>query len=100
MAMKIRTNHVPRPILDGSDLSAEEREWFDYVDWQKVAEGSDSVSFFRYKGTLYDLHEFMPTQNLYDFTAWHGYQSDSFFSGILVKYTDDHENVIVGTYYS
>lgn len=103
--LKITTNNVPRPILDGWDLSAEERKEFDYLDWHRVEEGSDSASFFRYRGQLYDLSDFTRVDknspNLSAFwEKWDGYQSDSHFSGILVKYTDDSETVIVGTYHS
>jgi len=31
---------------------------------------------------------------------WDGYQSDSFYSGVLVKYVEDFERVIMATYYS
>jgi hypothetical protein len=35
------------------------------------------------------------------FKGWSGYQSDSAFSGVLIKFVDnDLENVIVGTYTS
>lgn len=107
MATKVITNNVPREIIDGYRLSMSARAEFDYLDWQAIKEGRESASFFRYKGQLYDLGDFQRIE--YDTTAqtdgnplkgWHGYQSDSFFSGILVRYTDDNEMVIVGHYVS
>jgi hypothetical protein len=103
--LKVITNNVPRDILDGSDLTKKEREDFDYLDWAKIETGEDSASFFRYKGQAYDLGEFSSDWGITrgtglpnDLSGWHGYQSDSFFSGIVVRYVNDNEQVIVGTY--
>ena len=90
--MKIKTNNQPRDILTWYDLTPAEQKEFDYLE---DGEGS----FFRYKNWVYDLGEFMR----FDHTAipgdWHGYASDSFFSGTLVRFTSDYEQVIVGTYF-
>jgi hypothetical protein len=102
-AIRIVTNHHTHPIIDGYELTIKERNQFDYIDWAGVIEGTDSASFFRYKGQLYDLHEFETTYGIgapTAFKGWDGYASDSFFSGTLVRYTDDYESVIVGTYCS
>lgn len=113
--MKIVTNHNRRRILDASDLTVKEAEWFDYLDWDKLEKGEDSASFFRYRGNVYDLGEFQRTTEITtqqtqigqsnQFAQWDGYQSDSFFSGIVIKYYSDRnfdpydDFVIVGTYY-
>ena len=101
--MNITTNHVPRATIDAWELTDAERAEFDYIDWPAVEAGSDSATFFRYKGHLYDTGDFMTTHGIgapETFAPWDGYQSDSFFSGLLIRYTDDNESVIVGTYYS
>lgn len=104
--VKIITNNVPRPIIAPEQLSLSARLEFNYLDWEAIKAGNDSASFFRYKGTLYDLGEFQPLNTIgpavvsEPFRGWHGYLSDSFFSGLVVRYTDDMEGVIVGTYYS
>ena len=92
--MKIITNNVPRLTLDAFELTPKEREEFDYLDW---AGGDVDATFFRYKGQLYDLNEFM-RQEGGDFKAWDGAAPDSYFSGILIKLID--ESVIVGRYFS
>ena len=97
----IHTNNVPRPILDGYELTEAERSDFDYLNWTAIEEGTDSASFIRYKGRVYDLGEFQTTSGMPAFsplTKWHGYLSDSFFSGVLVRYTEDHEYVVVATF--
>jgi hypothetical protein len=88
----IITNNVPRDVLYSHELPAKELAEFDYLD------NPEEASFFRYKGEVYDLGEFMRGGG--ELSAWDGYQSDSYFSGILVKYAQDNERVIVGRYYS
>jgi hypothetical protein len=105
--MKIKTNNVPRDVIYGWELYANEREQFDYIDWDAVERGETMPEFFRYKGELYDLGEFATTGHIMDdeVTKWDGYQSDSFFSGIVIRWPredgqsePDFERVIVGTY--
>jgi hypothetical protein len=101
IVFKIITNHQYRDLIYGYELSESERADFDYV------EDIDSHSFFKYRGVVYDPGEFAPTphneparQDLNVLSDWHGYQPDSFFSGIVIKYSDDYESVKVGLYLS
>ena len=116
--VKIRTNNVPRDIINAHELTQAERAEFDYLDWEGIDDGRDSASFFRYRGELYSLSEFsrvIPAGSVRrhpmecdapEFAGWDGYQSDSFFSGMLVKWARDDngrtdgERIIVGTYVS
>lgn len=97
----VRTNNVPRDILYAHELTPAEREDFDYLDWDALERGEDSASFFRFKGQVYDLGEFQVVSDFMNttFPRWDGYQSDSYFSGTLVRYVDDFERVVVGTFY-
>lgn len=105
--LTITTNHHLREVIDAWQLSAAEREQFDYLDWVAIDDGRDSASFVRYKGELYDLSDFQVIDRMAptDFKGWDGYASDSFFSGMLVRYARDEwgeldpEYVIVGYYY-
>ena len=85
---KIVTNNVPRDILCWYDLTDNEREELDYID-------DDNGMFFRYRGDIYDIGEFMRT----DIPGWDGAIGTSYFSGILIKLTDDNERVIVAYTY-
>lgn len=106
--VKIVTNSVPRDVLDASELSAAERAEFDYLDWAALEAGEDSASFVRYGGRVYDLGEFMAeatvpgalTNRSGPLAGWGGYMSESFFSGLVVRFVDDGERVIVGRYSS
>ena len=97
MSITVRTNNVPRDVIDAWELTADERAEFDYLDWPAIERGEDSASFFRYKGELHDLGEFMVWDNPASPTRgnWDGFRSDSFFSGLVVRYVDD-ERVVVG----
>jgi hypothetical protein len=108
MSLRIVTNNVPRETIDAWELSADERAEFDYHDWPAIERGEDSATFVRYRGELLDLADFVTTGELLTFgdlaplRGWHGYASDSYFSGTVVRYVHDHgdDRVVVGRYYS
>ena len=107
MDLTITTNNVPRDLLSCFDLTDKERAEFDYIE-----DMGDAIDrFFRYRGNVYDSHEFVRIElaskrtNPYCLGVWEedspllnwdGYQSDSMFSGIVVRYCEDYERVIVG----
>ena len=101
--MTIKTNNQSRDILYWHDLTAAEQAEFDYLDSD---DERNEASFFRYKGRVYDLGEFMVVSGLIaphpqhpGWEKWDGYASDSYFSGILVRFMNNCESVIVATYY-
>ena len=58
-------------------------------------------SFVNYKGHWYDLSEFMRVgDSELGKLKWQGYSSDSYFSGIVVRYVENNEQVVMGTYCS
>ena len=89
--LEIKTNNTPRAVLDWHDLTKAEQGEFDYL------EDPETADFVRYKGTVYDLGEFLITPR--DLAEWHGYSPDTYFSGIVVRFiANDPDYVIVGTY--
>ena len=85
------TNNIPRPILCGYELTEKESADFDYMD--DINEGS----FFRYKGQVYDLAEFVRIDKSdSELSTCDGIHTDSFFSAVLVKLSDCGEAVTVG----
>ena len=104
--LKIISNHHKREILYWNELLDKEKLEFDWI----IDNNDDpfDFSFFRYKDNVYCLSDFMRIDKYAPFpNYWNGYSSDSFFSGILIKYpyTDDNEFddtdfIIVGWYYS
>ena len=92
--MEIITNNVPRDIIHGFELSEKERGEFDCYSTDDL----DNATFFRYRGQLIDLGEFMRWDNPASPTSqnWDGFRPDSYFSGLVVRYTDAFERVVVG----
>ena len=96
----IRTNNQSRAVLPWWDLTDKERKEFDYLDSDMKR---DEAEFGRYRGVVYDLHDMergfgvseMPAQ----LKAWDNYRSDSYFSGIVIRWVDEGESVIFGTYF-
>jgi hypothetical protein len=101
----ITTNNVPRDVIDAWDLCAKERDQFDYLDWVAIHNGRESAEFVRYKGRLEYLGNFLAWQATSVADAphwmdrWDGYTSDSFFSGLVIRYVDNGERVVIGSYY-
>jgi hypothetical protein len=100
--MNIKTNNKFRDILRAYDLTEREREEFDYYTVDEL----DDAMFFRYKGDVFDLGEFMrcparvPPAYAPILTEWDGYMSDSYFSGVVIRYDDNIEQIQVGRFYS
>lgn len=95
--MSVITNNQPRLLLSGHELTAKEAADFDYLfDADGIPEGD----FFRYRGRVYSMADFMacPATDA-TLSGWNGYASDSYFSGVLVRYAADRDSVIVGRYY-
>ena len=102
--LTIITNNHEREILNGFELSAEERAEFDYIDWGAVERGEASAEFARYRGELYDLND---CEGAFPADRRWFYRSDSFFSGVLFRYPADERGelettdyIICGRYFS
>lgn len=98
MTITVTTNNHHRPILDSWELTDAERREFDYIDWEACEAGSDSASFFRYRGQVYDLSEFIDSPPS-EVGGWDAFASDSYFSGIVVRLCqrDGEYSIVVGT---
>jgi len=94
--MEIITNHQRREILFGYALPQQWRSEFDYYPNEEL----NDAQFFKYKNQYYDLGEFMRTPDAIKLLGWHGISNDSFFSGVLIRLTDDGDAVTVARYYA
>jgi hypothetical protein len=81
-------NEVPDKILASE---------FDYQDANEVLDG-----FFCYRKWWFHLDGFMMIDKHApkEFQGYQGYASDSFFSGVLIRISDDGERYQVATYIS
>ena len=81
-------------MISWYDLTEKEKFEFDY-------DNAEESSFFRYKKWVYTLDDFMRLDKNSPLSKnWHGYSSDSFFSGILIELNHSNDGVKVATYFS
>ena len=106
----ITTNNRPRELKCLADLPSTARADFDYI----TEDDAYSPRLFAYRGTWYDANEFVRFQDAQAWRAlsksfrgsvahqvWDGYQCDTYFSGIVLRYVPDtdYESVLVGRFY-
>jgi hypothetical protein len=97
--LTIKTNNQPRRLLFTCELSARSLTKLrqDY-DWMDKDEFETNCSWFRYRGRYYNLQEFMRCETSLLNEGWHGYVTETYFSGILIKLCG--EDVVVGRFCS
>ena len=91
--MKIKSNYHWNNFLYGYELTEKEKDDFDYVY------DINSESFFRYKHCTYWIGDFLnidPSNSEHPFSGWHGYISESYFSAIVIRISEDAEQYQVG----
>jgi len=101
--MKVITDHkwkdlrysyeVPKSVI---------KKQFDWIEDPEIGQ-----SFFKYRNYWYHLSEFMSCHNEvwshgnpYKSMGWDGYHTNSYFSAVLVKISEDGEQYQVATCYS
>ena len=71
----------------------------DDFDWLSADEFD--YGFFTYKGTVHHISEFLPFGTLQiqypELRAWDAYESDTYFSGTVIRVSEDGETVVVGS---
>lgn len=106
--MKIITNNIPRQLISFFDLPEKDQNDFDYVTDDARCE----YRFTSYKGNYYDTYDTqrisvdhgqymgwtMAVEKDSPLSKWDAVISESYFSGVLFKFTD--ESVICARYYS
>lgn len=89
--MKIISNNIPRELLMWFDLTSAEQADFDYIAPDRTADHW----FFRYRGHAYDTGEFSYPPDELAAAGYHFFASDTYFSGVAFKYTEDYEQIVV-----
>lgn len=87
----IKTNKHYRPILTWYDLT--DKEQADIIDDYDTVQES---SFFRYKGQVYDLNDFMREPCEVDGQTWDASHGTSYFSGVVINLSNDGDSIQVG----
>jgi hypothetical protein len=106
-AITVITNGHVRELISVEQVPVKEQHWFDYI----TGEDRYSTRIFAYRGSYYDVYEFTcaPTSFPTSWNGagyWDGIQSDSFFSGLVIRWpvdsycgTTDYQSVVVGRYF-
>ena len=86
-------------VIGWDDLTTEQQGEFDYLDTDERQQYAD---FVVYQDWPYDINEFMFVNKHSPFHAdmWDGYLNDSFFSGVLIRFTDSNETAKLATFIS
>ena len=93
MDCTITTNNHARSFLYGYDVPDHVLSDFDHLD-----DGENSDGFICYRKRYYHVSDFMLSPKGGPFEEWHGYLSDSYFSGVLIKMSEDGETYTIATY--
>jgi hypothetical protein len=93
--MEVLTNNHERQFKYGYEVPGSVLADFDHLNEDEQADG-----WIHYRNTWYHISDFMRCPNSLNMREWHGYSSDSFFSGVVIKLSDDCETYRIGTYLS
>lgn len=89
--MKITTDNKWKQFVYGYDVPEKVlSDIFEHLDEDETVD-----SFFKYRNVWYHISDFINASE--EMLPWHGYSSDSFFSGIVIEISSDGEEYKVGT---
>lgn len=100
----VKTNGRHYELKSWHDLPEKKKQWFDYVN----GDDKHCLRFVCYKRQWYDINEFTScgrdgTHNHMHMhlPGWEGFQADTFFSGVALRYIPDtnYEVVAMATVY-
>ena len=96
--MQILTNNHERQFLYGYEVPQSVID-----DYDHLVDGENQDGWIRYRNTWYHLSDFMVLSNsgfgvVSEFDNWSGYTSDSAFSGVVIRISDDCETYQIATY--
>ena len=90
--MKIISNNHWREFKYSFEVPTDVIEWNDHLD-----EDTRNDGWINYRGHWYHISDFLRITNA-DMSQWHGYNSDSFLSGVLIRFSEDCERYQIATY--
>ena len=96
--MEIKTNNEYQEIKYSNEVP---QDVLDDYDW--LEEEDKAIGWVNHKDTWYHTSDFMvinKTDPNQPFNDWDGYHSDSYFSGVLIKFSNCGDCAKMGTYMS
>lgn len=110
MVLRITTNHVPRTLVYGYELTSRERESAG-ITADDAGEDTEHTEYVRYRGSVIPVNDFSADWGMTRgtglpsvFAGWDGYLSDTYFSGLVIRYVRDEsgnmdtDSVIIGRF--
>ena len=95
----IKTNNQPRTLHHIGDYpESEQAKIRKEYSWMEPEDIDCNFGFFNYRGQYYHLSEFSVHTNP-DFSDWHGFMMQTVYDGVLIKVSDDGNEVTVGRYF-
>lgn len=86
--LTIKTDNKWKNFLYGYELTEKEKKEFDWID----KDDFEGHAFLRHNNAVYSLSEFLVTMpEELKAKGWHGFASDSAFSGVAIKISRDGE---------
>ncbi len=71
-----------------------------HTEYSHLGADDKDGGWILYRRRWYHLSDFIRIENGLFPKTWHGYASDSFFSGVLIEIACDGDMYRIGTYYS
>ena len=97
MGQRIVTNNRWRDFVYRHDVPVKIlASQFDWTNEAHEEHGDYSDGFIEYRGIWYHLGDFMRG----GVESWTGSHGDSFFSGVLIRLSEDGEQYQIATYYA
>jgi hypothetical protein len=92
----IKTDRKWKNFKYGYELPKKWRKEFDWMNDEEYEVGC----FLIYRNWAYSLLDFLRVEHNSDLKGWHGYSSDTYFSGVVIRLSEDGEQYMIGTYFS
>ena len=89
--VQIITDHKWRHFLFGYELPERAKRYFDWISPEEF----DSAPFIKYRRRFYALDDFLRLEG-YVPGGFDAYHSDSYFSCVVIKISDDGESYKIG----
>jgi hypothetical protein len=87
----ITSNHHNRQFKYRYDVPEDVLDWYDWLNEEDSLDG-----WICYKGHWSHISDYLKNDNN---SYWHGYKSDSYSDGMVIKISDDGETYKIGSYY-
>ena len=95
----ITTNMMAQEPITWDELTGKQQKEFDYINTE---DEQLDAHFIKCKGDVYDISQFIMTDKSSDMfeAGWHAIHSESAFSGEVIHIIENHDQIIIGSYYS